>query len=558
MSEISGVRLSGHGNPYRAFREATNLNSALQISVNTSQMCGVLNSAMKSPYISWKRSTMMMRTQFSRQLLPMRHLSNRKRHPIQAGQALHETRPHLLKAGELTPGITALEYHERRMKLAKDLTTKSCAIITSNQVKFASGAVFYPFQQSTNLFYLTGWNEPDSVMILEKPTDDLNDVVLHMIVPPKDSFSEQWEGFRTGVDGAKEIFNADEAAETSVLPLYLAKIINRNDTLYFDIPKDKTSVSNPALFSTFFTTKADSNGHQTIHDLVRQASGHKRIMGLNKLISDLRKIKSPAELKLMRRAGQISGRAFNQAFAQRFKNERTLQAFLEYKFISGGCDKSAYIPVVAAGSNALCIHYTRNDDVIYDDEMILVDAAGSLGGYCSDISRTWPASGVFSMAQRDLYEAVLNVQRKCISLCKASSGYSLHDIHEKSTEYMTMELRNVGFHGIQQWDVNKLYPHYIGHHLGLDVHDVPGVTRSQPLLEGEVITIEPGIYVPDEPSYPSHFRNVGIRIEDDIALGADTYTNLTVEAAKEIADLENIMQNGVSTKYSEDVTSPLA
>lgn len=512
---------------------------------------------MSTSLISSRTLATALQKQSCRPFLPIRHLSDRRRHPIQAGQALHETRPFLLKPGELTPGITALEYHERRMKLAKKLSPKSCAIVTSNQVKYASGAVFYPFQQSTNLFYLTGWNEPDSVMILEKPTEDLNDVVLHMVVPPKDSFAEQWEGFRTGVHGVKEIFNADEAAETPMLASYLTKILNRNDNLFFDLPKEKGSISNSALFSTFFTTENNANGHPTVHDVIRQASGNKRILGLQKLITELRKIKSPAELRLMRKAGQISGRAFNQAFARRFRNERTLHAFLEYQFISGGCDKSAYLPVVATGSNALCIHYTRNDDVIYDDEMVLVDAAGSLGGYCSDISRTWPASGKFSEAQRDLYEAVLNVQRNCINLCKASNGYSIHDIHEKSIDYMKMELRNVGFNGIQKWDVNKLYPHYIGHHLGLDVHDVPGVSRSEPLTEGEVITIEPGVYIPDEQTYPSHFRNIGIRIEDDIALGKDTYTNLTVEAAKEIADLENIMQNGVSTKIPEDVPSPL-
>ncbi|CCE94035.1 aminopeptidase TDEL_0H01760 [Torulaspora delbrueckii] len=492
-----------------------------------------------------------------RSLLTARHLSNRRRSPIQAGQALHETRPNLLKAGELTPGITALEYHERRVRLANKMPAKSCAIIAGSQVKYASGAVFYPFQQSNNLFYLTGWNEPDSVAIIEKQTDNLDDVTLHMVVPPKDSFSEQWEGFRTGVEGVKEIFNADEATETSVLPLYLNKIINRNDNLYFDIPKDKTSVSNSALFSTFFTTQSGADGHQTIHDIIRQSSGNKRVFGLNKLLTELRKIKSPAELRVMRKAGQISGRAFNQAFAQRFKNERTLQAFLEYKFISGGCDKSAYLPVVATGSNALCIHYTRNDDVMYNDELVLVDAAGSIGGYCSDISRTWPVCGKFTQAQKDLYEAVLNVQRKCIELCKASEGFSIHEIHEKSLDFMKMELRNVGFSAIQKWDVNKLYPHYIGHHLGLDVHDVPSASRSESIQDGMVITIEPGIYVPDEPNYPSYFRNVGIRIEDDIAVGQDTYTNLTAEAVKEIADLENVMEYGVSTKVPEDVPNPL-
>lgn len=488
---------------------------------------------------------------------PQHQLINRTRPPIEAGQSLHETRPNLLNPGELTPGITALEYHERRIRLAMKLPAKSCAILAGSQVKYASGAVFYPFQQSNNFFYLSGWNEPDSVMVLEKPTNNLEDVVFHMIVQPKDSFAEQWEGARTGVEGAKDIFNADEAADLSVLALYMTKIIKRNEYLYFDAPKDKANVSKSALFSSFFSFQNISNGHQTIYNLIENAGPNKKVRGLNKIIAELRRIKSPAELRVMRRAGQISGRAYNQAFAARFRNERTLQAFLEYKFISGGCDKPAYVPVVATGSNALCIHYTRNDDIMYDDEMVLVDASGSLGGYCSDISRTWPVNGRFTGPQRDLYEAVLNVQKKCMDLFKASSGHSIHDIHEKSVDFMKMELRNAGFNGVQKWDVNKLYPHYIGHHLGLDVHDVPEVSRNKPIEVGEVITVEPGVYVPDDQNYPSHFRNIGIRIEDDIAVGQSTYSNLTVEAVKEVSDLERIMEAGVMQKIQDDAISPL-
>lgn len=124
--------------------------------------------------------------------------TNRVRIPIEAGQPLHETRPFLIKSGELTPGISALEYYERRIRLAETLPPKSCVILAGNDIQFASGAVFYPFQQENDLFYLSGWNEPNSVMILEKPTDSLSDTIFHMLVPPKDAFAEKWEGFRSG------------------------------------------------------------------------------------------------------------------------------------------------------------------------------------------------------------------------------------------------------------------------------------------------------------------------------------------------------------------------
>ena len=481
---------------------------------------------------------------------------NRQRPAFSAGQPLFETRPDLFKPGELTPGISALEYFERRAKLASRLPAKSCAIIAGSQVKYASGPVFYHFQQNNDLFYLTGWNEPDSVMVLEKPTDNIDDTVFHMIVPPKDAFSEQWEGERTGTDGVCEIFNADESTDTRQLSLYLNKIINRNDFIYFDKPQDKIDSSAEGFFRSFFSVSNAPAAADTITEAIK-SSGKKYVRNLKRIIADMRSIKSPAEIRIMRRAGQISGRAYNQAYAQRFRNERTLHSFLDYKFVSGGCDRSAYIPVVASGSNSLCIHYTRNDDVMYDDELVLVDASGSLGGYSSDISRTWPVSGKFSPAQRDLYEAVLNVQRKCIALCSASNMYSLNDIHEKSISFFKEELKNVGLPHMQSSSISRLYPHYIGHNLGLDVHDVPEVSRYQPLQAGQVITIEPGIYFPDDPSYPAHFRNIGIRIEDDIAVGIASYTNLTVEAAKEVADIENIAQHGLTSKIEEDVVSPL-
>ncbi|AGO11233.1 AaceriACL028Wp [[Ashbya] aceris (nom. inval.)] len=470
---------------------------------------------------------------------------------LQAGQAIHESRPHMLKSGELTPGITAAEYFSRRIKLAERMRPKSCAIIVGSELKYASGPVFYPFQQDTNLFYLTGWLEPDTIMVLEKPTANPSDVILHMFVPRRDALVEAWDGPRSGPDGAREIFNADESMEIDKIREGLTRILKRCDSVYYDYPTSKGSM--PSGFNDVFGATV-SRAHETMRSMI--SSSAVNMNRLSPLITALRCIKSPAEINVMRRAGRISGRAYNQAYAQRFRTERTLQAYLEYNFISGGCDKRAYVPVVGAGKNALYIHYTKNDDVMYDDELVLVDAAGSLGGYCADISRTWPVSGKFSGPQRDLYEVVLAVQRKCISLCSANLGYSIHDIHEKSVAFMREELGNLGISSVQSWDVNKLYPHYIGHNLGLDVHDVPGASKGSPLQAGQVITIEPGIYIPDEPGFPAYFRNIGIRIEDNIAVEQETYRNLTVEAAKEIVDIENIVQNGASKKM-EETLSPM-
>ncbi|ODV58870.1 aminopeptidase ASCRUDRAFT_38500 [Ascoidea rubescens DSM 1968] len=487
--------------------------------------------------------------------------SQRPQQTIVSGQPLHETRPAMLKSGELTPGITAMEYFERRLALSLSMENDSIAIVPGNTVKYASGAVFYEFQQDTQLYYLTGWNEPDSLAILEKNDSNANDdsVVFHLLVPPKNEYIEKWEGHRTGVIGAKDIFNADESTSITEIQTYLDLLISRNKHIYCDYPATRLKSS---FLGNFFGSslasnkiKKSKNACETIDDLISKFRSSKKIHTLSPLVDKLRAIKSPSEIKLMRQAGKISGRAFNQAYHKRFKNERTLASFLEYKFILGGCSGNAYIPVVAGGPNALSIHYTRNDDVLYDNEMVLVDAAGQLGGYRSDISRTWPVNGRFTGFQGELYEVVLNVNRECIKLCSESNNLSLSDIHRTSSDMLYKTLSKLtGFQNLTRNEfTNKIYPHSIGHNLGLDVHDVPNYSSSRILRENQVVTIEPGIYIPDDPSYPSYARNVGIRIEDNVVVGKSDYTVLTIEAVKEIADIENIAKNGVTTVYEDDV-----
>lgn len=482
---------------------------------------------------------------------------------FRSGQPIFETRPHLVKCGDLTPGISALEYYQRRVRLAEKIPKGSIAILPGNSIKYASGSVFYQFQQNTDLFYLTGWNEPDSVCIIERPenSDDPADHIFHMAVPASDKAAEQWEGERTGVEGVQEIFNADIAVSTQQFPSHLDKLLRRYSNIYYDIGGSSGSTGKAINYfermfpSTSYHLERKSSDRINIEEMLRKHTNQGfQINSLNPLVTNLRVIKSNAELKMMRLAGKISGRAYNEAYAKRFQTEKGLHSFLEYRFISGGCDKSAYFPVVAGGDHALCIHYVRNDDVFKKGDMVLVDAAGNLGGYCADISRTWPVNGKFTPAQADLYEALLDVQRRIIRECTVSKGNSLNDLHNLSVELLTMELRNIGFNDVQNWEVAKyLYPHYIGHNLGLDVHDCPLYSRSAKLQKGQVVTVEPGVYVPDDERWPSEFRGMGLRIEDDVAVGEDMNVVLTVEAAKEICDIEHIAEHGVTTALKEEV-----
>lgn len=255
------------------------------------------------------------------------------------------------------------------------------------------------------------------------------------------------------------------------------------------------------------------------------------------LINELRAIKSKAEIENMRKAGKISGRSFTNAMRRQWTEEKHLGAFLEYDFKVGGCEKNAYVPVIGGGRNARSIHYVSNNDILRDGELVLVDAGGQYGGYIADITRTWPINGKFTDAQKDLYEAVLRVQRSSVALCRESSNMTLDKIHTVTRNGLTDQLKQLGF-DMSGNAIDTLFPHHVGHYIGLDVHDTPGYSRSKLLKEGHCITIEPGIYVSNDERWPAHFRGMGIRIEDSVCVQDDSPLVLTTEAVKEVVDIE--------------------
>lgn len=258
-------------------------------------------------------------------------------------------------------------------------------------------------------------------------------------------------------------------------------------------------------------------------------------------MNELRVIKSEAEVANMRLAGKYSGRAFTNAIRKQWTKEKNLGAYFDYDFKVQGCEATAYVPVIAGGKNALCIHYVRNDDVLRDSEVVLVDAGGEYGGYIADITRTWPVNGKFSDPQKDLYEAILRVQRSSISLCTEASNMTLDRIHDITETGLKDALKGLGF-DMSGNALNILFPHHVGHYIGLEVHDCPGYVRSVPLKAGHCVTVEPGIYVPDDERWPAHFRGIGIRIEDSICVGKDHPLVLTTEAVKEVVDIEALRQ----------------
>lgn len=262
-----------------------------------------------------------------------------------------------------------------------------------------------------------------------------------------------------------------------------------------------------------------------------------KVKALRPLMNELMVLKSEAEISNMRIAGKISGRAFTNAMRRQWTKEKDLGAFLDYDFKIGGCEATAYVPVVAGGQNALGIHYVRNNDVLQDDQIVLVDAGGQYGGYIADITRSWPINGKFSGPQKDLYEAILRVQRSGVSLCRESANMTLDQIHSITENTLKDALKQLGF-DMAGNAMEVLYPHHVGHYIGLDVHDCPGYARSVPLKAGHCVTVEPGVYVPDDERWPKHFRGIGIRIEDSVCVQEDGPLVLTTEAVKEVVDIE--------------------
>ncbi|CAO1597069.1 aminopeptidase [Xanthoria calcicola] len=422
----------------------------------------------------------------------------------------------------------ALEYAQRRTKLASKLPENGIAILAASDVKYRSGAVFYDFHQDSDFFYLTGFNEPEAVAVIGKSTAS-DDHSFQLYVRAKDPKAEQWEGSRSGVQAALDVFNADESGDIKDIGKQLSRIISDASEIFTDASPPRSSAS---AFSRLFASKTppDVQGLATLLD-------QKSVKSLRSVLNEIRNIKSDAEISNMRKAGQASGRAFTKAMRQAWTAEKDLTAFLEYRFKRNGCDTSAYVPVVAGGKNASQIHYVRNDDVLLEGDLVLADAGGEYGNYITDITRTWPISGTFTAPQKDLYNAILATQRTCIALCRADASNSLDKIHQIAEASLKDSLARLGF-DMSGNALETLFPHHLGHYIGLDVHDTPGQSRKHPLQVGQCVTVEPGIYVPDTDRWPAAFRGMGIRIEDSVCVQEEHPLVLSTEAVKEVDDIE--------------------
>ncbi|OWZ20587.1 Xaa-Pro aminopeptidase [Phytophthora megakarya] len=418
--------------------------------------------------------------------------------------------PFEVQSGCLQPGLPASEFQERRTKLFATMPDNSALITNAAEVKYMTHDIPWEFHQNSNFMYLTGLEEPDAHAVLLKSQGTCSFVLF---VRPRDPHSEQWDGARIGLDGAKDKYLADDAFQLTNLSPGMNKLLSGVDKI--------------------FVLKPDGGRYSP--SFVDATKGfHNKFFAGDFLVEQLRAVKSENELNRMRFAADIGA----QGFIDMMKNTRpgmselALGSTFEGSIKKNGALWNAFPNVVGSGSNAAVIHYLSKRDLLGENDLVLVDSGCEVGGgYVSDITRTWPVGGKLSSGQITMYEFVLDVQKKCLehlrNMIEAKEPITLNELHDYSVDIMMLRMLDLGVlknkggpnsrHAIREFQ--KYNPTHIGHYLGMDTHDTPHVSRGAPLVPGMVVTIEPGIYLPkNDFDLPEEFRGIGIRIEDDVVI----------------------------------------
>ena len=433
--------------------------------------------------------------------------------------------------------ITSKEYTTRRKELMSLMHSNSIAIISAAPEKVRSRDTHYPYKQNVNLSYLCGFLEPESVLVLI-PGRAQGEMVL--FCRDKDPLRETWDGYREGPEGAVSNFGADDAFPIADIDDILPNLIEGKDRLYYAIGKDPE----------FDRHLMDWVNH------VRNQRGNGALppgefVDLDHFINEMRLFKTAGELKIMRKAAEISVSAHSRAMKASKPGlfEYQLQAEIEHEFAVHGSAGAAYTSIVGGGKNGCILHYIENRDALKDGDLVLIDAGCEYQNYAADITRTFPVNGKFSDEQAAIYDIVLQAQTDAIAVI--GPGIEYNKTNEATVLAITQGLVDLGIlHG----DVDELiaseahrefYMHGAGHWLGMDVHDVGDykIDGQWRVYEpGMVVTIEPGIYIaPGNPNVDKKWHGIAVRIEDDIVVTKDGNENITAGVPKKRDEIEALM-----------------
>ncbi len=433
--------------------------------------------------------------------------------------------------------ITAQEFARRRRDLMATLTKNSIAILTAAPEQVRSRDTYFPYRQDSNFFYLTGFHEPEAVLVLI-PKRPQGQFIL--FCRERDRSREIWDGRRAGPEGARELYGADDAFPIDDIDEILPGLLEGRDRVYYALGRNRTFDTRLLDWIDGIRARARSG-----------AVPPDEFVDLDHLLHEARLFKTATELKVMRKAGAISARAHCRAMraARPGLYEYQLQAEIEHAFASEGARHPAYGSIVGGGANACVLHYVENSASLQDGDLVLIDAGCELEHYAADITRTFPVNGKFSAPQQALYEVVLAAQLAAIEAARAGNHWD--EPHRVTVKIITQGLVDLGLLKGNVEDLiarnayTDFYMHRAGHWLGMDVHDVGDykVDNEWRLLEpGMVMTVEPGIYVaPDNRKVAKKWRGIGIRIEDDVAITRKGPEVLTAGVPKTVADIERLM-----------------
>ncbi|MDP2071203.1 MAG: aminopeptidase P N-terminal domain-containing protein [Methylotenera sp.] len=439
------------------------------------------------------------------------------------------------------------EFQQRREQLLASVSV-GIAIIPTALEAIRNRDSHYPYRFDSYFYYLTGFKEPESVLLLVAGDNPKSILFCR----DKDIEREIWDGFRFGADAARETFGFDEAYSINELDAIVLKLLANQPKLYCSLGENTSW--DARVMGWMNTLRAQARSGVSAPD---------NISDVRKLMDEMRLFKSPFEIDLMRQSANIAASAHNRAmqyigsnFTRPNMMEYEIEAEFLHEFYRKGAQAPAYTSIVASGANACTLHYTANNAKLNNGDLLLIDAGCELEGYASDITRTFPVNGKFTPVQKDVYDLVLAAQAAAISQVKPQSHWNAP--HEAALDvlvqgFIDMKLCKGSKDAVlESGDYRQFYMHRTGHWLGLDVHDAGEYKESKSkdkldnwrMLEPYMtLTVEPGCYIRPAENVPKAFWNIGIRIEDDVLVTQNGCEILTKNAVKTVADIEAIMAN---------------
>jgi Xaa-Pro aminopeptidase len=432
------------------------------------------------------------------------------------------------------------EFHKKKRQEFRDqMPQNSIAFFFTAPIMKRSNDTDFMYHQDPNFYYLSGWREPHGVLVIFKDDQQDDNGLFNetLYVREKNEYREMWDGRRLGLQGAKKMgFDRVKLRSNFITdPIQIQRFSN---VLNMDVRDDVRDFKNDKydlydIQNKFLEIIADKEKLSGLGDIKKEF----KYISVNNIMSSLRQTKDSLEIKLLTKAIKISSLAQIEVMKAIHgeMTEREVQGIHEFIYRKYGAAHEGYNSIVGAGANSCILHYVTNEDINIDNELILMDLGAEYRGYTADVTRTIPVNGKFSPEQKEIYDIVYESQEEAIK--KAIIGNTFNDIYVESLEIISKGLIKLGIINDAK-EARKYYPHGVSHHIGLDVHD-PG---SRTLQKNMVITVEPGIYIPENSDCDPKWWNIGVRIEDDILITDSEPINLSIDAPRSSNEIEKIMK----------------